>query len=221
MTGSGQAQQAPAKPLSEEMRLVKGLRQGDEATFVEIVNRFHAPMLRLAMMYVSGRQEAEDVVQEAWLGVLRGIHQFEMRSSLKTWMFHILVNRAKTRATRGARSIPFSAMVDPAAEAPEMSADPGWFLPADHPRWPGHWAMHPGNWDEVPEEKFISDETQAYIRKAIGALPAAQREVMTMRDLEGWSSDEVCQALSISDAHQRVLLHRARSKVRRALDQYL
>lgn len=219
MTVSGPPQQAPAQTLSEEMLLVEGLRRGDEATFVEIVNRYHAPMVRLAMMYVSSREHAEDVVQETWLGLLRGIHQFEMRSSLKTWMFHILVNRAKTRARRDARTIPFSAVVDPAHEA-EPSVDPERFLGSDHPRWPRHWVQPPQAWDDLPEDRFIASETQALLKQAIVALPPHQREVITMRDLEGWSADEVCQALGISEANQRVLLHRARSKVRRALETY-
>src|SRR5207249_454782 len=130
----------------------------------------------------------------------------------------ILTNRAKTRGVREARSIPFSAAWSPLEEPAEPAVEPERFLPADHPNWPGHWVAGPRA--PLPEDRLVADETQGVIRAAIATLSPAQREVITLRDVEGWSSDEVCNALAISETNQRVLLHRARSKVRRALEQY-
>jgi RNA polymerase sigma-70 factor (ECF subfamily) len=173
------------------------------------------------MLYVRERVVAEEVAQEIWLGVLQGIHRFEGRSSLKTWIFHILTNRAKTHGQREGRTIPFSAVWNPDDDPDEMAVDPQRFLPADHPRWPGHWASFPNRWDAIPEEHLLSQETRAVLQSAIDRLPPSQREVISLRDVEGWTSDEVCNVLGISKTNQRVLLHRARSKVRRALEQYL
>jgi len=176
--------------------------------------------VRLASLYVADRSVAEDVAQEAWLGVLRGIQRFEGRSSLRTWILRILTNVVKTRGQREASSIPFSSLWDPDAEPAEPSVDPDRFLPPDHPQWPGHWQDPPRSWEAIPEERLLSGETRAHLERAIGGLPPSQREVITLRDVEGWSSDDVCSALGISETNQRVLLHRARSKVRRALEYY-
>ncbi len=201
------------------MELISALRDGDEDAFVTLIERYHAPMLRLAAMYVS-KGLAEEVAQDAWLGVLNGIHGFEARSSLKTWIFRILMNRTKTRLQREGRSIPFSALWDPAVEPAEPSVDPDRFLDAHHPQWPNHWRTPPQSWGESPEDRLLAKETQAYLQEAIDSLPPSQREVITLRDIKGYTPEEVCDILSISDANQRVLLHRARSGVRRALERY-
>ena len=195
---------------AEERRLVEGLRAGDEAAFATLMREYGAAMLRVAQMYVSSRAVAEEVVQEAWLGVLKGIGRFEGRSSLKTWLFRIVANTAKTRGAREARSIPFSAL---AAEADEPAVDPDRFLGAGE-RFPGHWAA-------PPEGRLLGQETLEVIGREIEQLPPAQRAVITMRDVHGLSSEEVCNALDVTETNQRVLLHRARSKVRAALEEYM
>ena len=205
---------------TDESLLIEMLRNGDEDAFVSLIERYHTTMLRLAMIYVSERVVAEDVVQEAWLGVLRGLDRFEGRSSLKTWIFRILTNCAKTRALRERRSVTFSSLSDLEVNFDEPAVDPDRFLPADS-RTPGHWVSPPANWDEIPEERFLSQETHACIISAIEALPPGQRTVITLHDIESWASKEICSVLAISETNQRVLLHRARSKVRRALEQYL
>jgi RNA polymerase sigma-70 factor (ECF subfamily) len=206
---------------ADEAQLVEALRRGDEATFVALLERYHGALVRLATVYVGDRVVAEEVAQETWLGVLQGLDRFEARSSLKTWIFHILTNRAKTRAQREGRSVPFSALWDPDTAPAEPAVEPERFLPADHPRWPRHWASRPQSWDDLPEERLLSRETGARLQEAIAALPPSQREVLTLRDVEGWTAGEVCNTLGISETNQRVLLHRARSKVRRALERYL
>jgi len=211
---------SPREP-TDDLALIEALRRGDEAAFVTLVGRYHQSLLRVASVYISSGAAAEDVVQETWLGVLRGLERFEGRSSLKTWIFHILINRAKTRGARERRSIPFSDLHSVESEGHEPAVEPERFLPADHPRWPGHWASFPDTWDESPEHLLLSTETRAIIQRAIDALPPTQREVITLRDIEGWTSEDVCNALVLSETNQRVLLHRARSKVRRALEQYL
>ena len=184
---------------------------------MDLVERYGASMLRLAQVYVRNRAVAEEVVQDTWLAVLRGIDRFEGRSSLKTWIFSILTNTAKTRGQRESRSIPFGAFAD----EDEPSVDPDRFLPPEHPVWPGHWASPPSGWTGVPEERLVGKETLGVIASAIEALPPTQREVITLRDVEGWSAEETCDALGLTETNQRVLLHRARSKVRQALEDYL
>ncbi len=211
---------SPAPPAdATEQRLVAALRARDEAAFQELVDRYGASLLRVARLYVSSRAVAEEVVQETWLAVLAGIDRFEGRSSLKTWLFRILANRAKTRAVREARTVPFSAVL-PEAEGSESAVDPDRFLPADHPRYPGHWASPPRSWSRVPEEQLLGAEARAVIADAIAELPAAQQAVISLRDVEGWGSEEVRELLDLSEVNQRVLLHRARSKVRAALERY-
>ncbi len=205
---------------ADDLRLVEALRSGDETAFASLLDQYHASLVRLALIYVPNRTVAEEVVQETWLGVLQGLDRFEGRSSLKTWIFRILTNRAKTRGQREARSVPFSNLANPASELDEPSVDPTRFLPADDPEWPHHWVTDPHSWAEIPEEQFLSQETRAHIDRAIAKLPPNQREVISLRDIEGWNSVEVCDVLGISESNQRVLLHRARSKVRRALEEY-
>jgi RNA polymerase sigma-70 factor (ECF subfamily) len=202
---------------AEDARLVRGLREGDESAFRDLMRELHSSLLRVAQIYVSSLAVAEEVVQETWVGVLNGIDRFEGRSSLKTWIFRILTNTAKTRAVREGRTIPFSALQNPGT-VPEPAVEPERFLDPEHPRWPGHWASAPQPW---PEQLLVSKETVAVITRAIERLPASQRAVISLRDVEGWSAEEVCNALALSETNQRVLLHRARSKVRAALERYL
>ncbi|MFY9586686.1 MAG: sigma-70 family RNA polymerase sigma factor, partial [Actinomycetota bacterium] len=169
-------------------------------------------------MYVRTRAVAEEVVQEAWLGVLNGLKRFEGRSSLKTWIFRILTNVAKTRGEREGRSVPFSSLTGDEADTPAV--DPDRFFPPNHESG-GAWQFPPRSIGDVPEERLLSQETLMVIDKAIEELPPAQRAVITMRDTQGLSSDEVCNVLDLTETNQRVLLHRARSKVRRALELYL
>jgi len=207
---------------ADDLRLIEALRRRDEAAFAALIDQYHTSLLRLAQLYVSDRPAAEEVVQDTWLGVLKGIDRFEGRSSLKTWLYRILTNRAKTRGVRdaNARSVPFSALWDADAEPFEPAVEPDRFLPPDHPQWPGHWIESVNAWGDHPEERLLSREARAQIQAAIEQLPPAQHEVITLRDIEGWSSEEVCNTLGISGTNQRVLLHRARSKVRRALERY-
>jgi RNA polymerase sigma-70 factor (ECF subfamily) len=210
--------QRKRKPESRDTdsALVARLRDGDETAFAELIDRYGATMLRVAQMYVRDRATAEEVVQETWLAVLKGIDRFEQRSSLKTWLFRILTNRAKTRGERDGRVVPFSSLAG-AGEEDGPSVDPDRFLGPDS-RTPGAWAAPPRAW---PEDKVLEHETLGVIRMAIDQLPEAQREVIRLRDVEGWSPMEVADALEITDGNQRVLLHRARSKVRAALEEYL
>jgi RNA polymerase sigma-70 factor (ECF subfamily) len=205
---------------AEDIELIQRLRAGDEAAFVALVDRHAAPMLRLAMNYVPIRAVAEEVVQETWLAVLEGLDKFEGRSSLKTWIFRILMNRAMSRGQREHRSVPFSSLFDPSSGEAEPAVDPDRFRGAGDSS-PGQWASPPRDWEGIPEDRLVSKETLAQIQIAIEALRPAQREVITLRDVAGWSSAEVCNVLGISETNQRVLLHRARTKVRRALETYL
>jgi RNA polymerase sigma-70 factor (ECF subfamily) len=210
----------PAGRPADEEQLIEALRRGDETAFVYVVGRYHPALVRLARVYVADQSVAEEVVQETWLGVLQGIGRFEGRSSLKTWIFRVLTNRAKSRARREGRTDAFTVLLDPAVEPDEPTVDPDRFLPRDHERWPGHWAVSPRRWPEMPEEYVLSKEVGEQINTAIGALPSSQQEVIILRDVEGWSAQETCNVLGISDTHQRVLLHRARAKVRGALEIY-
>jgi RNA polymerase sigma-70 factor, ECF subfamily len=209
-----------AVAFADDAQLIEALRAGDEAAFTLLLERYHNALVRLAMIYVGDRTTAEDVVQETWVAVLQGIDRFEGRSSLKTWIFSILTNRAKTRGQREGRYVPLSSLGDLEADDLEPAVSPERFHPDEGP-WPHHWISMPRNWDYIPEERFSSREMRAQIQKAIDALPPNQREVITLRDIDELSSDEVCNILGISETNQRVLLHRARTKVRRALEQYL
>ena len=200
-----------------DLALVERLRAGDETTFMMLVEEHQATMLRIARMHVSSRAVAEEVVQEAWLGIVKGLDGFRGRSSLRTWMYRIVTNVAKTRGQREGRSIPFSAL---AGDEGEPAVDPAWFFGATEPS-PGGWRRFPDAWHEIPEDRLIGHETLARIGSAIEALPPLQAEVIRMRDVLGMSSEEVRNALDLSETNQRVLLHRARSRVRRALDAYL
>jgi len=205
-----------AGPPIADAELVAALRRGEERAFVALVERYQAAMLRLAVTFVRDRAVAEEVVQETWVGVLGGIDRFEGRSTLKTWIFQILSNRARTRAVRERRSAPFSALAG-ADDENDAVLDADRFLPEGH-RWTGNWAAAPTAW---PEERVLGDETMRLMREAIAELPARQANVLVLRDVEGWGSEEVCAALGLSDGNQRILLHRARTNVRAALERYL
>jgi RNA polymerase sigma-70 factor (ECF subfamily) len=206
---------------SEDAALVERLRKRDEASFLEIVQRHHGGLLRLAQTFVNNRAIAEEVAQETWVAVLQGIDRFEGRSSLKTWIFQILINRAKTRGVREARSINFSAMSDVDSESGYCSVDPSRFLSSDDPHHPGDWVSQPQDWDRTPEQLLLSQECWILIEQAIASLPELQKEVITLRDVQGWDNEEICVVLRITECNCRVLLHRARSRVRQALENYL
>jgi RNA polymerase sigma-70 factor (ECF subfamily) len=202
----------------EDETLVAALCRGDADAFATLVDRHSPTMIRVAMAYVPTRAAAEEAVQETWIGVMRGIDGFEGRASLKTWIFRILTNVAMRSGARERRSMPFSALAD-AENTGEPSVDPDRFLPSDHELFPGHWAIMPARWP-TPEEGLLAGETREVIAAAIAELPPAQRTVIALRDVEGWSSEEVCEALEISAGNQRILLHRARSRVRNAIESY-
>ncbi len=210
---------APTLLSDEDTALVARLRDGDADAFEELVDKYHAAIVRFARLYVGTQELAEDVAQETWMGVLRGLDRFEGRSSLKTWIFRIAANRAQTKGKRESRTIPFAALASSEAgqdEAVEVDR----FLPAESER-PGFWSTLPVDFDNQPEGRLLSEETFDVIRKAIDTLPPMQATVITLRDLQQWSSQEVREALDITEANQRVLLHRARTKVRRVLEEYL
>jgi RNA polymerase sigma-70 factor, ECF subfamily len=213
-----QAHTRTAITASEEADLVARLRGGDERAFETLVDRHYATMLAVARGYVRTRAIAEEVVQEAWLGVLNGIDRFEGRSSLRTWIMRIVVNIAISRGEREARLIPFSALASEEGDEPAVDAER--FRP-EGDGFPGHWRAYPGNWASLPDDALLGRETLAVVKSAIDELPDAQRVVITMRDVAGCSPEEVCDTLDVSDGNQRVLLHRARSHVRSALERHL
>jgi RNA polymerase sigma-70 factor, ECF subfamily len=206
-------------PGARDEQLVARLKRGDESAFAELIAAYSPALLRVAQARVKTRAVAEEVVQETWLAVLHGLERFEGRSSLKTWIFRVLTNIAITRGTREGRSVPFSSLAEREADEPDEPVDASRFLPADHDRWPHHWALGPTRW-QTPEEGLLAGETRDCILGAVESLPPAQRTVIALRDIEGWPSDEVCAALGISEGNQRVLLHRARSRVRAALEEH-
>ena len=207
--------------IATERRLVERLRAGEPAAFDALVTSLSPSLLRVAMGYVPSRAVAEEVVQETWLAVVDGLDRFEARSSLRTWIIRILMNRAKTRGIREQRTVPFATLA--ALELGEAFAevDPDRFLPADHDRWPHNWATPPRRWSESPEQALADAETMRVVLAAVELLPTMQRLTITMRDLEGWPAEEVCDVLELSQGNQRVLLHRARSTIRAALEAYL
>jgi RNA polymerase sigma-70 factor (ECF subfamily) len=202
------------REISEDRALVARLRAGDERAFEALISGHYSTMLAVARRYVSTRAVADEVVQETWLGVLQGLDRFEGRSSLKTWIFAILVNRAKTRGVRERRTVPFTSLAGDRAE-PAVDADR--FQSASEP-FPGHWRRYPPRWGQSPDVVAEDRDTVRAALRAIAELPPVQQAVIRMRDLQGLDSDEVCAILEVSPANQRVLLHRARSRVRTALE---
>jgi len=186
--------------MEADGELLLRLRSGDERAFVTLVERYQEPMLRLAVSFVPSRAVAEEVVQDTWLGMLRGLDSFEGRSSLRTWLFRILVNRARTTGARENRSVPVAA-VDPA----RFDASGGWADP-------------PEQWVEAAEDRAEAGKLADRVRARVDELPGRQREVVVLRDVEGMSSQEVCAVLDITDANQRVLLHRGRSRLRQLFE---
>jgi RNA polymerase sigma-70 factor (ECF subfamily) len=209
----------PSTSAADDQDLVEAARAGDEEAYTVLVRRYSPAMMRLARMYVPTAALAEDVVQETWVAVLRGLERFEGRSSFKTWLFRILVNRAKTRGVREHRSIPFASLgaggegSEDGDEGPTV--DPSRFAES------GAWTSAPAKWEDDPELALDSKEAQRIVLEAIDTLPERQKVVITMRDVEGLSSDEVRNALDLTETNQRVLLHRARAKVRAALEDWI
>ena len=203
---------------SQECELLAQLRSGDERAFESLVETYHGRMMAVARTYVKTRAVAEEVVQETWLGVLKGLESFEGRSTLKTWILRILVNTAMMRGGREARSVPFSALT-PSGEA-EPAVDPERFRAPGEP-FAGGWNRHPGNWRSLPEGELLGRESLEVVKGAIAELPQPQQRVIAMRDIAGYSAEEACDALEISAGNQRVLLHRARSHVRTVLERHI
>jgi RNA polymerase sigma-70 factor, ECF subfamily len=205
----------PTTAPAADAALVAALRDGDEEAFAALVRRHHAGLRRVARGYVTSDAVADEVVQEAWLAVVKGLDRFEGRSSLKTWMYNILANIAKTRGARERRSVPFSTLSGDGDEGgPTVPAD-RFQGPAD--AWPGHWAAPPRPWED-PERRLHALEQRAELRAALGRLPGTQQAVVTLRDVEGFGAEEVCAMLGLSSANQRVLLHRGRARLRDALE---
>jgi RNA polymerase sigma-70 factor, ECF subfamily len=211
----------PRDPATEpdEERLLAGLRAGDEAAFVRLVDDYGPALMRLALAHVPSRAVAEEVVQETWLAVLSGLDRFEGRSSLRTWITSILLNTARTRGVRERRMLPLSFMRrrrEEGGDEPAVDTDRFQGRRGDRPGW---WAVPPERWEE-PDERLGRDEARAVMLNAITGLPARQRDVIALRDISGWTAEETCNALGLSETNQRVLLHRARAKVRAALEDY-
>jgi RNA polymerase sigma-70 factor (ECF subfamily) len=201
----------------QDLALVERLRAGDEDAFMTLVEKHQAMMLRIARMYVSSQAVAEEVVGDAWLAILRGLDGFEGKSSLRTWMYRILANIAKTRGQREGRSQPFSSLIHPDAGP----AVPESLFHGAGDKWPGGWSTFPNDWRGLPEDRLLASETIRVVGEAIAELPPVQAEVIRLRDVLGWTSEDVRNVLDLSETNQRVLLHRARSRVRRAVDEYL
>lgn len=203
----------------DEQRLIAALRGGDRQAFERIVDEWSPALLRTALAYVPSRAVAEEVVQDTWLGVLQGLGRFEGRSALRTWVFQILLNNARTRGQRERRTIPFSSMLRRDRNGSGgPSVDPSRFQ-GRRGEQPGAWARPPADW-ESPAAKLATAEARLAMLQAIAALPARQREVLTLRDIQGWGAEETCNALDLTESNQRVLLHRARAKVREALERH-
>jgi RNA polymerase sigma-70 factor (ECF subfamily) len=206
--------------VSGDAQIVAALRRGDEAVFGDLVDRWGPALLRLARAHVPSRAVAEEVVQETWLAVLRGIDGFEERSSLRTWVFGILLNQARSHGRRERRSLPFAALRRRAEEGGDDPAvDPRRFQGRRGER-PGWWAAPPTPWDD-PERRLDAVESRAALTAAIDALPPRQRDALLLRDVLGLTSEEACTVIGVGEGNERVLLHRARSKVRAALEQQL
>ena len=208
------AQAMSTMDFGDDAVLAKALTARDRDAFAYLLDRYHAPLVRLAMQYVPSRAVAEEVVQETWLAVIKGIDRFEGRSSVKTWLYRIMLNIARTRGVKEQRSIPFSAVAT--IDDDEPAVEPSRFRRF---RKAGAWKHPPDPWPS-PEDRAIVGEELAAVEAAIAQLPAAQREVITMRDVLGWSAAEACDALGLSEGNQRVLLHRARSRVRANLERH-
>ncbi|MEU3300187.1 sigma-70 family RNA polymerase sigma factor [Streptomyces sp. NPDC006678] len=209
---------AGARELPPDEVLVQRLRDGDEQTFTQVLDTWSSGMLRLAMSFVSTKASAEEAVQDTWLAVIKGISDFEGRSSLKTWVYRILVNTAKARGTKESRTVPFASLL-PEEEGPTVDTSR---FRASGEQYAGHWAVgqEPRPW-HVPEDYVLRGEVREVIAEALDELPPRLRTVVTLRDVAGYGSEEVCSLLEISPGNQRVLLHRARAFLRRKLEEYV
>jgi RNA polymerase sigma-70 factor (ECF subfamily) len=221
MSSGANASGAGPAAAAAELSLIEALRKGDEDAFGRLVDQYHARLRRVALLYVSSRAIADEVVQDTWVGVIQGIWAFEGRSSLKTWIFRILINLAKTRALREGRTVPLTGGGADDFGAPEAAVSPERFYSADHPTEPGRWTTPPREMRTSPEGRLLSREAGEQLQRAIDALPPNQRIVITLRDIEGCSTEDVCNVLGIRETNGRVLLHRARARVRAALEPYL
>ncbi len=202
-------------PPSAEGSLLDALRGGDERAFASLIDQHTPAMLRLAQLYVPTRAIAEEVVQETWLAVVRGLGSFEGRSSLRTWIFRILLNKAKSSGLAERRNLPLDDLDGGDLEGLPV-VDPARF--AGLPR--GYWSSPPNHWDELPEDRLLARETLAVVERAMEGLSRGQQAVFELRDLQHWTATEVCEALGITEANQRVLLHRARGRMRTAIEEY-
>ena len=215
----GGAGRAPVLPPDAD--LVTRLRDRDEAAFTLVMDAWSPGMLRLARSFVATKESADEVLQDTWLAVLTGVSGFVGRSSLRTWVYRILVNTAKRRGRRESRTVPWSSWAPDPEERDEPTVDPAHFQSASDP-YPGHWKAPPAGWPAVssPESQVLAGEVRNRLAAALDGLPVRQRIVITLRDVEGYTSDEVCSILDVSSANQRVLLHRARAAARCALEDY-
>jgi len=205
-----------ARVEGRDSTLLAALRAGDEAAFAALVTRYHASLKRVARAYVSTDAVAEEVVQDTWMAAIRGLDRFEQRATIKTWLFRILTNQAKSRGMRERRTVPFASLAGADGEEPSVAPDR---FQRDGDTWPGHWAIPPRPWQD-PERRLASLESREHLRAAIAALPPTQQAVLTLRDVEGLESEEVCGLLDLSAGNQRVILHRARARVRADLERY-
>jgi len=206
----------------DEIALVNLLRQRDEMAFAQLIEQYHASLVRLASIYVQDITTAEEVAQETWLALLGGLAHFEGRSSLKTWIFTILTNRAKTRSQREKRIVSYTDLEESIHASPQLTIDAKRFRDPSDEAWPNHWlpGSAPVSWSGIPEDSLVSQETMGLIRETIDSLPEYQRLVIILHDQDELSTQEICNILGISETNQRVLLHRARAKVRQALENY-
>jgi RNA polymerase sigma-70 factor (ECF subfamily) len=214
-----QPERSLPRPSPDDADFLARLRDGDEEAYMLLVEKYHAMLIRTALIYVHDRSVAEEVVQDTWIGFLQGLRRFEGRSTVKTWLFSILINRAKTQALRESHYVTAGDMLT-MDDADGATVDPARFHPPGTPN-AGEWSVKPNSWEEIPEERMLSLEVREMARAAIDRLPPMQQQVITLRDVEGWDAEQVCESLNITNANQRVLLHRARAAVRRALELYL
>jgi RNA polymerase sigma-70 factor, ECF subfamily len=217
MPSASTAIEAAPAPAADERELLRALRAGDERAFDGLVERLYPTMRRVARGYVSTDAVADEVVQDTWLAVVSGIERFEGRSSLTTWIISILANKAKSRGARERRTVPFCSVGGGDEDEPAVDADR---FQGDDDAWPGHWATPPRPWQR-PERRVLSLEARGELRAALDDLPARQRLVVALRDVEGLSAAEVCEVLALSPENQRVLLHRGRSRLRASLEHYV
>lgn len=207
---------------TDDERLLAGLHRRDEDAFRELLERYDPLLRRVARRFVSSDTAAAEAVSDTWVAVVRGIDRFEGRSSLRTWLVRVLTNQAIDRGVRESRQVPTADLDGSSSfEDDHGGFAPGAFRPPDAPVWPGHWASPPVDWATLPAERLEGAELLDQVRAAAAALPERQRLVFVLRDVEGWSAAEVADALELTEGNQRLLLHRARGKVRAALDAYL